>query len=93
MRELRDAGPSYPMSVVPISATITLVEYLGENDESATASVMASGTLAQQEAELGFSVTTHTDLPYDPTVTNADNIAFGRAICQGMAGGGRPRRN
>lgn len=54
----------------------------------AAATQIDEQTLAQQEAELGFSVTTHGDLPYDPTATtNADNIALGRAICQGMAGG------
>ena len=32
--ELRDAGPTYPMSVIPLSATIAFLEYVGEDNEA-----------------------------------------------------------
>lgn len=34
MQALRDAGPTYPVYVVPEFAKITLFEHVGENDES-----------------------------------------------------------
>lgn len=34
MRALRDAGPHYPIKVVPEFATITWLDYVGEDDES-----------------------------------------------------------
>jgi phenolic acid decarboxylase len=37
MRELRDAGPTYPISVISNFATITLLEYMGEDNESVIA--------------------------------------------------------
>ncbi|CAK7283986.1 phenolic acid decarboxylase [Streptomyces misionensis] len=37
MRAYRDAGPTYPIYVVPEFARITLFEYVGENDESVVA--------------------------------------------------------
>lgn len=37
MRAHRDAGPTYPIHVVPEFARITLFEYVGENDESVVA--------------------------------------------------------
>ncbi|MFE8978750.1 phenolic acid decarboxylase [Streptomyces cyaneofuscatus] len=33
MRALRDAGPTYPIEVIPIFARITLIEHVGENNE------------------------------------------------------------
>ncbi|WP_269801345.1 phenolic acid decarboxylase [Streptomyces odonnellii] len=35
MRAYRDAGPTYPIDVVPKFATITLFEHIGTDDESA----------------------------------------------------------
>ncbi|NEY33703.1 phenolic acid decarboxylase [Streptomyces sp. PRKS01-65] len=37
MRAYRDAGPTYPIYVVPEFARITLFEYVGENDETVVA--------------------------------------------------------
>jgi phenolic acid decarboxylase len=37
MRAYRDAGPTYPIYVVPEFARITLFEYVGEDDESIVA--------------------------------------------------------
>ncbi|MFG2653515.1 phenolic acid decarboxylase [Streptomyces sp. NPDC048436] len=37
MRAYRDAGPTYPIYVVPEFARITLFEYVGENNESVVA--------------------------------------------------------
>ncbi|NEE31020.1 phenolic acid decarboxylase, partial [Streptomyces sp. SID7982] len=33
MRALRDAGPTYPIEVIPNFARITLVEHVGEDNE------------------------------------------------------------
>ena len=38
MRELRDAGPTYPIQVIPIEATIKLIEYVGEDNEAVISS-------------------------------------------------------
>jgi phenolic acid decarboxylase len=40
--ELRDAGPTYPMSVIPLSATIAFLEYVGEDNEAVIASPPAA---------------------------------------------------
>ncbi|MCZ9340945.1 phenolic acid decarboxylase [Streptomyces sp. TRM76130] len=48
MRAFRDAGPTYPIHVVPEFARITLFERVGENDES----VIAVGP---QELPAGFA--------------------------------------
>lgn len=37
MRELRDAGPTYPIETIPEFAEITLFEHVGVDDESVIA--------------------------------------------------------
>lgn len=49
MRALRDAGPTYPMFVVPEFARITLFEFVGADDESVIS--VAPGALPEGFAD------------------------------------------
>lgn len=52
MRELRDAGPTYPIVIVPEFATITLFEFVSADDESVIAA-------APQDWPAGFTERTN----------------------------------